>query len=440
MYSIFIVYFYQHSSARGGAGTRSAVARAGRRAGGGGGAQGRMGSRGVGRAGGAPSSPLSAARSPSLLTFYEGRDRQRAPFPSQRVVVAGGGRGDAGAEGRRRGDEEADGGGWMHKESWARVPATRNGHRGQLRMHAALTRSPRAECSGRARFVRWAAEAALVAVVVSTGSPSQGSIPAPIPRSPASGGACRRGLGLDTCWRRGSAGSAVAEAEAQSWHRSLHPTQPAPLLWRDEGASLSTIMQSRGRQRSSFMSALGGGGRRQQSQRRGGGCASHSRRPPAHLWRAASPSPRVLWRPMGDFCCPRPLLAPPLPPHAGGAGCDATLARPTRPLLPHQSDTPVPRTATDHNHTTIHRRKACTLYSNTFQHARGCIADGARSSFGPLTVLVAKGQNGRFGAANTSKHHSSIKAPRTRGEYVTYSIILFHLRAFALARTCPFAP
>ena len=191
MYSIFIVYFYQHSSARGGAGTRSAVARAGRRAGGGGGAQGRMGSRGVGRAGGAPSSPLSAARSPSLLTFYEGRDRQRAPFPSQQVVVAGGGRGDAGAEGRRRGDEEADGGGWMHKESWARAPATRNGHRGQLRRHAALTRLPRAECRGRARFVRWAAEAALVAVVVSTGSPSQGSIPAPIPRSPASGGACR---------------------------------------------------------------------------------------------------------------------------------------------------------------------------------------------------------------------------------------------------------
>lgn len=63
-----------------------------------------------------------------------------------------------------------------------------------------------------------------------------------------------------------------------------------------------------------------------------------------------------------------------------------------------------------------------------------------RSSFGPLTVLVANSQNARFGPENAGKHHAITKAPRTRREIVTYSIILFHLRAFALARTCLFAP
>ena len=106
MYSIFIVYFYQHSSAQGGAGAGSAVARARRRTGGGGGAQGRMWSRGVGRASGAPSSSLPAARSPSLLTFYEGRDRQQSPSPSHSSVVADGWARWSrcrGAEARRRG-------------------------------------------------------------------------------------------------------------------------------------------------------------------------------------------------------------------------------------------------------------------------------------------------------------------------------------------------
>jgi hypothetical protein len=62
------------------------------------------------------------------------------------------------------------------------------------------------------------------------------------------------------------------------------------------------------------------------------------------------------------------------------------------------------------------------------------------SSFGPFTVLVANSQNARFGHENDGKHHPTIKASRTRREIVTYSIILFHLRAFALARTCLFAP
>ena len=106
MYSIFIVYFYQHSSAQGGAGARSAVARARRRTGGGGGAQGRMWRRGVGRASSAPSFSLPGAHSPSLLTFYEGRDRQQPPFPSHSSVVADGRapwRRCRGAEARRRG-------------------------------------------------------------------------------------------------------------------------------------------------------------------------------------------------------------------------------------------------------------------------------------------------------------------------------------------------
>lgn len=106
MYSISIVYFYQHASAPGGAGTRRSVARRRRRAGGGGGAQVRMRSRGVGRASSAPSSSFPAARSPSLLAFYAGRDRQQSPFPSPLSVVTDGWarrRRCRGAEVRRRG-------------------------------------------------------------------------------------------------------------------------------------------------------------------------------------------------------------------------------------------------------------------------------------------------------------------------------------------------
>lgn len=233
----------------------------------------------------------------------------------------------------------------------------------------------------------------------------------------------------------------MAEAEAEGRHQPVHPTQPAPLLWHVRGAPLSTTARSGGRQSSSFMSALGGGGRRQQSQRRrrrrlGG----HSRASPPYLRRVAAPLPRVLWRPMDHFCCPPPLPAPPLPPHSGCAECDATVARPTRTLLPHKPDTPITNKPTNHDHTQIHRRNTCTYMLNMVQHARGCIADGARSSFGPLTVLVANSQNARFGPGNGSKHHPTTKAARTRREIVTYSIILFHLRAFALARTCVFAP
>jgi len=119
-----------------------------------------------------------------------------------------GGRGGAGAEAWRRGGEEADWSGCRRKESGAGTQATRNRHCGQLRRHRALPRLPRPECSCRAGFLRWVAEAAAVAVVVSTRPPSQGFIPAPLPRCPASGAVRQRGFGLDTCWRQGGAGSA----------------------------------------------------------------------------------------------------------------------------------------------------------------------------------------------------------------------------------------
>ena len=134
----------------------------------------------------------------------------------------------------------------------------------------------------------------------------------------------------------------VAEAVAEGRHRPVHPTQPAPLLRHDEGASLSTTARSRGWRRSPFVSAPCSGGGLQQSQRRRRWRGGDSRPAPSHLRRVAAPSPRVLWRPMEHFCCPPPLPAPPLPPHSGCAECDATLARPARPPLPLQSDTPCP--------------------------------------------------------------------------------------------------
>jgi hypothetical protein len=136
-----------------------------------------------------------------------------APFsgflsPRSRWAWRAGGRGDAGAEGRRRGGGDADWSDWKQEESGARPPATRNGHRRQLRPLMAFARLGRGECGSGGGFLRRVAEAAAGVVVVPTGPPSQGSIPAPLPRSPASGGARRRGFDLDVCWRRGAAGSA----------------------------------------------------------------------------------------------------------------------------------------------------------------------------------------------------------------------------------------
>ena len=169
---------------------------------------GQRSSRGVDRASGAPSPFLSAVRPPPPLVSCSVGGSQRSPFLRSRWARPAGGRGGAGAEGRRRGGEEAEWSGWMHKKSCARVQEARNEHRGQLRSTLAFSRLGRGECGGEAGFGCWAAEAAPVAVVAPTRLPSPGSIPAPIPRSPASGDARRRGFGLDPCWRRGAAGSA----------------------------------------------------------------------------------------------------------------------------------------------------------------------------------------------------------------------------------------
>ena len=70
-------------------------------------------------------------------------------------------------------------------------------------MHTGLARCPRAQRGNGTRFLGWVAAAAAVPFVVPTRPPSHGSIAAPIPRSPASGDARRRGFGLSACWRRG---------------------------------------------------------------------------------------------------------------------------------------------------------------------------------------------------------------------------------------------
>jgi hypothetical protein len=73
-------------------------------------------------------------------------------------------------------------------------------------------------------------------------------------------------------------------------------------------------MQSRGRQRSSFMSSLGGGGGRQQSQRRGGGCDSHWRRPPAAPSAGRSSLPAFCGGPWVTFAVLGHCSLPPYPP------------------------------------------------------------------------------------------------------------------------------
>ena len=205
------------------------------------------------------------------------------PFPSQALVphpfrlsaaaaVGGGAHSLRTRRARRRGgrrrrvlrgggggEEAADWGSWTHKESWARASATGNGHRDQARMHTGLARCPRAQRGNGAQFLGWVAAAAAVPFVVPTRPPSHGSIAAPIPRSPASGDARRRGFGLSACWRRGARGAPTAAAGTHACHRSRNSTHSAPLLRLDREAPLSTFAVPAGPQRSSFVSATCGG-------------------------------------------------------------------------------------------------------------------------------------------------------------------------------------
>jgi hypothetical protein len=235
LYSRFITLVYQGSSGRGAAGTRRAVAKGQGQRGRRGCGKGRMRSRSVGRESGGPSFSLSAARSPSLPAFRSGGGRRRRPFPPHTAGATGRPAAAArcgGAEARRGGGGRV---GWTHKESWARASATRNGHRGQPRMHTALSRFLRAQCSCRVGFLRWVAEAAVAPFVVSTRRPSRGSIAAPIPRSPASGGARRRGFGLHTVGGGERWEQPVGALGAEGQHRWLHSTHSAPLLRLDKG-------------------------------------------------------------------------------------------------------------------------------------------------------------------------------------------------------------
>ena len=139
------------------------MARAGLRAGGGGGAQGRMRSRGVGRA---SSFFLPAARSPSLLAFYRGRDRQQAPFPPQAAVVADG---------------------WGRRRRCRGVEARRRG--GRLERLQAQGKRGR-DTSNKKQALRSATEAHSPPTVASTRVQLQGRIPALGRRG--RGGRCRR--------------------------------------------------------------------------------------------------------------------------------------------------------------------------------------------------------------------------------------------------------
>jgi hypothetical protein len=342
------------------------------------------------------------------------------PFSSQRLVphplqlsaaVAGGGgarslrrrrawrtggRGGAGAEAWRRGGEGAGWSGCRRKESGAGTQATRNRHCGQLRRHRALPRLPRPECSCRAGFLRWVAEAAAVAVVVSTRPPSHGSIAAPIPRSPASGGARRRGFGRHTV---GSGGR-----WEQPWERSgprastggcTRPTR-RHCSGSTRGASpLSTAAVAAGRQRSSFVSAPCGGGR----------AAAVAAAAAARWWplAVAQPLPSAGRRSLHTRAVERhgalyrgaAIARSPPTPHWGRAECDSTVGRPVRPPLPHQSGPPVPTTTTSGNNTSYHRRNTCMYYLNTFQRARGRIADGAQSSFGTAPFRLQRDKTQR---------------------------------------------
>ena len=147
--------------------------------------------------------PLSCSF-PIPSSFPQRRRAAAGPIPSAHGG-RGGGAGGGGSVLRvgGGGEEAADWGGWPHKESWARASATGNGHRDQPRMHTGLARCPRAQRGNGTRFLGWVAAAAAVPFVVPTRPPSHGSIAAPIPRSPASGDARRRGFGRLTCRRRG---------------------------------------------------------------------------------------------------------------------------------------------------------------------------------------------------------------------------------------------
>lgn len=205
----------------------------------------------------------------------------------------------------------------------------------------------------------------------------------------------------------GALGGPTAAAGTHGCHRPLRSTQPAPLRTDGGGAPLSTFAVPAGPQRSAFMSAPCGGAGGCSRGGGGGAGGAHSRPPCGCLRRVAPRSPRVLWRPTEHFRCAIPRRPPPLPPHSGGAECDAEVARPPRPLLPFQSDTPVPTTATTHKHTHIHRRNICTIHLNTSQHARVCVADGAQSSFGTAPFRLQRDKTLGFGPKTAPNIHFS---------------------------------
>jgi hypothetical protein len=340
--------------------------------------------------------------------FPQRRRAAAGPIPSAHGGRGGGaGGGGGGLSVGGGGEEVADWGGWPHKESWARASATGNGHRDQPRMHTGLARCPRAQRGNGARFLGWVAAAAAVPFVVPTRPPSHGSIAAPIPRFPASGDARRRGFGLSACWRRGARGAPTAAAGTHACHRSRNSTHSAPPLRLDREAPLSTFAVPAGPQRSSFVSATCGGAGGCSRGRSGGVGGAHSRSPCGCLRRVAARSPRVLWRPMEHFRCAIPRRPPPLPPHSGHAECDAKVARPPRPPLPFQSDTPHATCTAYHKHTRKHRRNTCTIHLNTCQHARVCIADGAQSSFGTAPLWLRRDKTLCFGPETAPNIHFS---------------------------------
>ena len=273
------------------------------------------------------------------------------------------------AVGRRRGEDEADWAGWTQKESWARASATRNAHRGQLRVRMALTRRPRPKCGCRAGFLRWVAEAALVAVVVCTRPPSRSTIPAPLPRSPARGAAWRRGFGLDTCWRRGAMGVPTAAAGTHGCHRPLRSTQPAPLRTDGGGAPLSTFAVAADPQRSAFTSAPCGGGGRPDSRRR----RRRWRRPLADsLWlpspgRTSLPARAVEAHGALSLC--HPAAASPTTPPFGLR----RVRRRGRPPAQATPSLPIRHPRAEHrNHTQTHTQSSTKHMYDTFKHISAC--------------------------------------------------------------------
>ena len=206
----------------------------------------------------------------------------------------------------------------------------------------------------------------------------------------------------------GGAGRRLGAAlGAEGPDRWLHSTHSAPLRTDGVGAPLSTSAVPAGPQQSSFVSTPCGGAGGCSRGGSGGAGGAHSRSPCGCLRRLAARSPRVLWRPMEHFRCAIPRRPPPLPPHSGRAECDDKVARPPRPPLPFQSDTPRATSTTCHKHTRSHRRNTCTIHLNTSQHARGCIADGAQSSFGTAPLWLRRDKTLSFGPETAPNIHFS---------------------------------